>query len=93
MCCVSASHPPLPAAPCNVEVSVALVHTQAANKSPSVCQHVQQLTPDLGMEAEEGAMGLDLVSLTRKDSLDLGTVSICEPISVCIHPLPENSKV
>ena len=90
---VSSSHLPLLAAPCNVEVSVALVHTQAEMTGPSVCQHIQKLMPEFGMETDESAVAHDLDALTREDSLDLDTVVFCEPVSVCIHPLPENSKV
>ena len=91
--CLYAVSPFLYTAPCNVEVSVALVHTRAAIKSPSVCQHIQQSLPDLGTEADMSSLGDDFASLTGEDSLDHGTISLCDPISVCIHPLPENAKV
>ena len=64
-----------------VGVGAVLVHMWATIKSPSVCQHIQQSLPDLGMEADMSSLGDDFASLTGEDLMDFHTISVKHAVS------------
>jgi integrator complex subunit 4 len=88
------SHGPWTDALC-VHIGIVQVYTcdSSETKYQSVFQCVQELISKPKVKVEMGTCtNVGIISLTDIDSLEHSTISLCNPVPLYIHPLPEQGK-